>query len=173
MARPSEYTPALCNEVINLMAEDVPVVVNNKWHGVSEIEWCAFAMSRSYEWLPVVGKSAFDSYDLEYQVSFDGSSSRKSGLSRFDAVGWRNGKATIIEAKVNATLASLMGGVGQILSYKQIASTVYGWEVEDLILISPSWPKFFLETVAANALPVTLVMATPEMFYCRRSNGEQ
>jgi hypothetical protein len=169
--RPTDYTKTMGEEIP--YSTDMLCGLKSKWKGVSETKWCAFAMERHHEWIASTGKTPFDSYELEHQVSLNGKGWRSTGLPRIDAVGWRNGKATIIEAKVEISPSSVMGGVGQLLYYKQIATSVLGWDVEDLILLTPSWPLFLVETIEANALPITLVMATPEMFYCKRAIGDQ
>lgn len=172
--RPSTYNKALCNEVYEIPYDsDLLCGLNSKWRGVKETEWCEFAMGRSAEWLPVIGKGPFDSVRLEYQVSLSKDRSRKTGLPRIDAVGWRDGKATLIEAKVKVTPSSAMGGVGQLLYYEQAVKNYLGWDVEELILLTPSWPSFLVEAVQCNAIPVTLVMATPDNFYCLRAGSKQ
>lgn len=144
-----------------------------KWFGVKETEWCAFAMERQADWLPVLGLEPFDRFDLEFQVQINGSGARKDGLPRIDAVGWRREKATLIEAKVEVSPSSMMGGVGQLLYYAEICRRVLKWDVERLILISPAWPAFLAECVETNRLPVDLVMATPETFYGMRSDASR
>lgn len=148
--------------------DDVLCGSRNKWTGVSEREWCKFAMSRNADWLKVLGKDKFDSYELEYQVSL-GDKSRKSGLPRIDAVGWRAGRATLIEAKVHVSASLSMGGVGQLLYYKEVVDRFYGWDVEELILLSPAWPPLLVDVIERNKIPVSLVQATTDMFYGYRT----
>lgn len=130
-----------------------------EWRGRNEREWCEFAMSRSTEWLPVIGIDRLDNYQLEYQVL----KVRESGMPRFDAVGWLDGKAYIFEAKVKSTPSELMAGVGQLLYYRTVAENM-GWNVARLVLLSPAWPPLFVQTIASNGLPVDVVRLTPDTF---------
>ncbi len=150
---------------------DVLCGLRRKWRGVKETEWCAFAMERQEDWLPVLGKSRFDRYELEYQVSLRNRGERSNGLPRIDAVGWRHGKATLIEAKVDVSPSSMLGGVGQLLYYAEATRRLLSWDIEELVLMAPAWPLFLVETIDRNALPISLVQVTPDDVYGKRSVG--
>lgn len=135
-----------------------------EWRGKNEREWCEFAMSRSDEWLPVVGIKSFGRVTLEYQVRHH----RSSGAPRFDAVGHCGDVRHIIEAKTKSTASELMAGVGQLLFYGTVARAM-GWNVGRLILISPAWPMMFAETVAQHRLPVDVVRLQPDSFTAIRA----
>lgn len=185
--RPSKYKATYCDLVIEHMAAGrlgsaiCPDVTKEplsekhidggwKWVGVRETAWCAFAMERQMDWLPSLGiNSPFDRYELEVRPFLGGSKGAAKSSPRLDAVAWRGNKATLIEAKVSVSPASMMAGVGQLLYYKQVCSACNGWEVDQLVLISPAWPANFVETVQANKLPVDLVKVSPEMVYAYRS----
>ena len=137
-----------------------------EWRGRNERDWCAFAMGRSEEWLPVVGLDRFDRIEVEYQVRRE----RRSGMPRFDDVGHCGDVKHLIEAKVKCTASELMAGVGQLLYYRTVAASI-GWNVGRLILISPAWPAFFLETVSLNALGVDVVRLSPDGFTAMRGDG--
>lgn len=136
------------------------------YRGASEREWCAFAMKRNAEWLACLGLERFDTYCLEHQTGAGGAA---SGGVRFDAVGWLGGKAYLIEAKTKCSITSMMAGVGQLLHYGRVARSM-GWEVADLIVISPAWPTGLVDAVEEYKLPVSLAMLSPQGFFARRSH---
>lgn len=141
-----------------------------KWAGVKETEWCAFAMERQVDWLPSIGiEKPFERYELEKRIYSGGVAGASKSSPRIDAVAWNGGKATLVEAKVLVDPSSMMSGVGQLLFYKQACISRLGWDVDRLVLISPAWPAEFLETVAANKIPVDLVKITPDMVYAMRA----
>ena len=157
-----------CDDVVMTMAPLQTVADRDfrapEWRGLNERGWCSFAMGRSRDWLPVIGLDEFDRVDLEYQVA----KQRSRGMPRFDAVGWREGIPHLIEAKVKCTPAELMAGVGQLLYYRTVATSM-GWPQGRLILISPAWPPLFAETVAGSGLSVDVVKLTPHQFTAIRS----
>jgi hypothetical protein len=129
-------------------------------------------MEHQRDWVAVTGKGPFDRFDYEVTIG-EKMRRRVAGIPRLDAVGWRGDRATIIEVKTHVSASSAMQGVGQLLYYKQAAKSIMGWDIEELILFTPSWPLFLIDTVRNEGLPVTLVMATPEEFYCSRYEGKQ
>jgi len=133
--------------------------VRPQFKGNNEAEWCSFVMSRHADWITVTGLSKFDEYRLEYQVT----RRRDTGMPRFDAVGWRDGRATIIEAKVHCSSKELMSGAGQLIHYRTVAKRL-GWDVEALVLVSPSWPMLFLETLDDSQLPIIAARLSPDGF---------
>ncbi len=146
------------------VSDEILCGFKNNWSGIRETEWCLKAMENRSSWLPVLGIDDFDYYELEKSVSIDGSGNRRTVLPRMDAVGWNGDVATIIEAKVKVTPSTMLGGVGQLLYYKEIMESM-GTAVGRLILISPSWPSFFLRTVEKNKLPISLIQINDDMIY--------
>jgi len=161
--RPTEALPLA-------YSPDMTCGLRGKWRGVPEAEWCAFAMGRQSDWMPVLAKDNFDRYDLEYQVPTSRSKTRKTGMPRFDAVGWRGNRASIIEAKIEMTPSAVMGGVGQLLYYHEAAKRLLGWDIEELILLTPAWPAFLVDALERFSLPISLLQVTPDNIYGRSAS---
>ncbi len=130
-----------------------------EWRGANEREWCAHAINRRTDWLPVIGLTDFDRVELEHQVG----RARSLGMPRFDAVGWIGDRAYIIEAKVKCTAVEMLAGAAQLLYYRSVARNM-GWDVAGLFLLSPAWPPLFAETIVTEGFDLTAIRLTPDAF---------
>lgn len=162
--RPSLYDPAFCERGVEKVALDASTInaprngkINLKPHFSNESDWCKFIVDHHADWLPVLGKKPFEKHEFEVPLSIRGMRAKSWGIPRLDAVGWRDGKATIIETKINVSPASMLGGAGQLMYYAELAREWNDWDIEELVLISPAWPAYMHSVLLRYEFPISLV----------------
>lgn len=135
-------------------------------HSTSEMMWTRELMQVSPDWHDLIGISEIVTYEVEHSiritldngVRLSAAASKNLGLPRADAVGHHaDGTITIIESKLDCTVVEMLHGVAQLLYYKTLMASIEQAKVAHLILASPSWPAYVIETICEQKLPIRLL----------------
>lgn len=169
MARPVKVA---ASEVIDFPAvrkDSRGSILREKRAPVAQAEraWVASLMACSAEWSDVIGLAPLKDVELEHQVRIPRAHQghgRRLGMPRVDALAYSAGQLVLIEAKLGSSAQELLGGAAQLLHYKTMMEKVEGRRVAHLVLASPSWPPFLIETLDEHRLPVRLLKANEDIF---------
>lgn len=136
-------------------------------HGAERL-WLEAVLEDHGTWHDVVSIPPIESVDIEVQVCPPGHSptiGARLGLPRIDAIAHHKSGVTLVEAKVDTSVSSVMAGVGQLLYYQTLAETVLGLNVQHLLLAVPFCPPLLITTIDRFKLPVRVLKATDDQFF--------